>query len=44
MPPASVGMTVEAVRVRVLNFVMDVEPEYTSFALKKILWSPLYGQ
>lgn len=30
----SVAMTVEAVRVRVLNFVMDVEPEYTSFALK----------
>lgn len=30
----SVVMTVEAVRVRVLNFVMDVEPEYMSFALK----------
>lgn len=30
----SVVMTVEAVRVRVLNFVMDVDPEYTSFALK----------
>ncbi len=27
-------MTVEAVKVRVLNFIMDVEPEYTSFALK----------
>lgn len=30
----SVVMTVEAVRIRVLNFIMDVEPEYTSFALK----------
>lgn len=30
----SVVMTVEAVRVRVLNFVMNVKPEYTSFALK----------
>ncbi|MGS0764883.1 DUF4367 domain-containing protein [Syntrophomonas curvata] len=30
----SVVMTVEAVRVRVLNFIMNVEPEYTSFELK----------
>lgn len=30
----SVVMTVEAVRIRLLNFVMCVEPEYTSFALK----------
>lgn len=31
----SAVMTVEAVRVRVLNLVMGVEPEYTSFALKE---------
>ncbi|MDD4621439.1 MAG: DUF4367 domain-containing protein [Methanosarcina sp.] len=31
----SAAMTVEAVRVRALNFVMNAEPEYTSFALKE---------
>jgi len=30
----SVVVTVEAVRIKALNFVMDVKPEYTSFALK----------
>ncbi len=30
----SAVMTVEAVRIRVLNFVMNIEPEYTSFALE----------
>lgn len=33
----SVVVTVEAVRIKALNFVMDVKPEYTSFALKNSL-------